>query len=487
MKRMRWYDLISVNIFWLGLNIRNTAVGSYFMPYLVDQFVGPEIRNTALGGMRTAGLVIAMLVQPAFGLISDRSTSHWGRRRPYILVGVLLDLLFLACIAWSFDYWSFLVATLLIQFSANISHGPLQGLIPDLVPEERRSIASAVKAVFELLPIILLGFTVAKIIGAGQFDLAVLVTAVALLVLMLLTMVLVKETPLKEKPAVPLGPTMFRVLGMLAGIAVGALAGLAAGGLVGGLIGLIVWPLAGSKAALSVGVAVGSIIAMAVAVVVGTWAGTLTTIGKEIRRQPSFTWWVVNRLMFLAAITSIQGVVMYFLMHTFSIGRDAATDMTGTLMTVVGVFTLVSALASGWLASRFGDKRMVTWSGYIAATGTVILLATFWVPSLALIYAAGCILGLAAGLFMTTNWSLGTRLAPPDEAGRYLGISNLAGAGAGMIGQGIGGPIADYLNASLPGLGYLVIFVGYAVLFVLSSLTLRWVADPSAVPAGQAA
>jgi len=34
----------------------------------------------------------------------------------------------------------------LIQFSANVSHGPLQGLIPDLVPEENRGRASAVKA-----------------------------------------------------------------------------------------------------------------------------------------------------------------------------------------------------------------------------------------------------------------------------------------------------------------------------------------------------
>jgi hypothetical protein len=33
---------------------------------------------------------------------------------------------------------------------------------------------------------------------------------------------------------------------------------------------------------------------MAVAVVAGVWAGTLTTLGREVRRQPSFTWWVVN-------------------------------------------------------------------------------------------------------------------------------------------------------------------------------------------------
>jgi MFS family permease len=93
---------------------------------------------------------------------------------------------------------------------------------------------------------------------------------------------------------------------------------------------------------------------------------------------------------------------------------------------------------------------------------------------------AGAILGLSVGLFMTTNWALGTRLAPPAEAGRYLGISNLAGAGAGMIGQGIGGPVADYLNRSLPGLGYFVIFAGYGVLFLLSVVSLKGIAEGSA-------
>ena len=91
---------------------------------------------------------------------------------------------------------------------------------------------------------------------------------------------------------------------------------------------------------------------------------------------------------------------------------------------------------------------------------------------------AGCLLGLSAGLFTTTNWTLGSRLVPAREAGRYLGISNLAGAGAGMIGTGIGGPMADYLNGSRPGSGYLVIFAGYAILFVLSVVALKGISQP---------
>jgi MFS family permease len=90
-------------------------------------------------------------------------------------------------------------------------------------------------------------------------------------------------------------------------------------------------------------------------------------------------------------------------------------------------------------------------------------------------YVAGSIIGVATGLFMSGNWALGASLAPPLEAGRYLGISNLAGAGAGMIGSGMGGPVADWINRFQPGMGYFAIFACYAVLFLFSVVALRQV------------
>jgi MFS family permease len=476
MKTLRWYDHLSINLFWLGLNIRNTAVGSVFMPYLVAGFVSGEVMNTALGAMRTAGLVIAMLVQPAMGLLSDRSTSRFGRRRPFIFAGALFDLLFLAAIGLAGGYWALLIAILLQQFSANVSHGPLQALIPDLVPADQRGRSSGVKAIFELIPLILVAFTVAKLVAAQQVGWAIFATGVGLLITMLLTMLLVKEAPLREKPGTPLGPPMLRVLGILAGIGVGAAAGLLGGGVIGGLAGLIAWPAAGATTARAVGLGVGGLVAMAVAVVVGVWAGAAATLGrKDAREHAPFTWWVVNRLLFLAAATSIQGFAPYFFMYAFRMTREAATDLNANLMMAVGVCTLLSALPGGWLADRIGHRLPVGVSGLVAALAAFLLLATVWAPSLALVYVAGITLGLAAGLFMTTNWAMGTQLVPPAESGRYLGISNLAGAGAGMIGAGIGGPLADNLNAVTPGLGYAAIFVCYGVLFVLSTVSLRWV------------
>jgi len=135
----------------------------------------------------------------------------------------------------------------------------------------------------------------------------------------------------------------------------------------------------------------------------------------------------------------------------------------------VGIFTLLSALPSGWLADKLGRKSLVALAGVVAAIGTFLL---FFAYNMTMVTICGIIIGLSVGIFMTVNWALGTELVPPVEAGLYLGVSNLAGAGAGVVGAGIGGPMADFFNAYQKGLGYLVIFGIYGALFVLSSVTL---------------
>jgi MFS family permease len=566
MKRLKWYNYLTINVFWLGLNIRNTALGAIFIPYLVGIFVPEAIKNSALGGMRSAGLVIAMLIQPAAGMLSDRSTSRFGRRRPFILFGALFDCIFLVAIALSQTYFALLIAILLIQFSSNVSHGPLQGLIPDLVPEDQRSHASAVKSIMELLPVVLVGLTIAKLVGAGHLDWAIIVTGVSLLVVTLITMIYVKETPLQEKPDKPFWPPMLRVLGMLIGLLAGGLAGLLGGVVLGGLVGLIAsrlmsvpiaWDLSAfppiiypTSLPATIVIGVGGAVAMLLAVVVGVWAGCLGTLGRDARSRPAFVWWIANRLMFLAAVTTLQGTVLYFVEYAFNLSPEAAASLTGALTSMIGIFILLTALISGWVSERssrkrlmilgvrllylgllvlgvvsvsfgitriwlvliifgmqikmtlvgmiivglggfillytplcglisehYGKKGLVGFSGLVAAVGNVLLLSTIWVPNLTIVYIAGTIIGIATGLFMTANWTLGTGLVPAGEAGRYLGISNLAGAGAGIVGAGIGGLVADAINHYHMGRGYFAVFAAYALLFALSAVALIWVRE----------
>ncbi|MBC7249514.1 MAG: MFS transporter [Anaerolineae bacterium] len=466
MKRLRWYDYITINIYWLGINVATGAITPIILPYLVALFVPAAVKNTYLSIVRVAGLAVAMLIQPLAGMLSDRSTLRWGRRRPYIFIGTVFDVIFLAIIGWATNYWMLLVGIVLLQLSSNVAHGALQGLIPDLVPEDQRGRASGVKAIMELLPAILMAFTIGPLIDKGLVTLSIVLIMASFVVTMLITVLTVKEEPLTEKPTSPITPLAVRLL-LLTILFLTVTYGL------GGLVALVGRLLAATGVIQLVAVALAGLAAMAGSIFLGVYYGARVGVGQDAQKYPAFTWWVVNRLMFLAAVGSIQSFAQYFLADVLHIPN--APGVTTGLLAVVGVFLLLSALPSGYLADRFGRKRLVGWSGIVAAVGTFMLLFSFNVP---MVLVSGCIIGVAAGVFMTTNWALGTDLVPPEEAGRYLGISNLAGAGAGIVGAGIGGPMADFFNAYRPGLGYLIVFAIYGALFLISTLTLIKVPEP---------
>lgn len=459
MKRMRWYDYITYNIYWLGLNIATGSITPIILPFLVAQFVPPEVKATYLGRIRVVGLAVAMMIQPMAGLFSDRSTLRWGRRRPYIVVGTLLDVVFLAIIGMATSYWMLLLGIVLLQFSSNIAHGALQGLIPDLVPEDQRGRASGAKAIMELLPVFLV-MGIGPLVDKGYLWAAIGFVMGSLLLTMLITALTAHEEPLREKPSAPLAMPLLQIVALTLIFVTVSQGSERLVAFVGRMVGsrtvtqLIVVGLAG-------------LAAMAGSIIIGVYLGARVGLGKDAQRHPAFIWWVVNRLLFLAAVGSIQGFAQYFLSDRLRI-ENAAT-VASILLGVVALFLLPSALISGWLSDRLGRFRLVLAAGLVAAGGTLLLLLSSNIP---MVLVSGCIIGVGTGTFMATNWALGTDLVPPEEAGRYLGISNLAGAGAGIVGAGIGGPMADFFNAYQKGLGYLVIFAIYSALFLLSSLTL---------------
>jgi hypothetical protein len=78
--------------------------------------------------------------------------------------------------------------------------------------------------------------------------------------------------------------------------------------------------------------------------------------------------------------------------------------------------------------------------------------------------------GMGAGIFLVTNWALGMQLAPSGAGGKYLGLSNLATAGGGLV-AGLGGPVIDWVGyAPLFTAGTLSILLGMALLMKVTSV-----------------
>src|SRR5206468_13033159 len=73
------------------------------------------------------------------------------RRKPYIVIGAVLDVVFLIGIATSNTYLSVVAFVVLLQVSSNFAQGPFQGYVPDLVPAAQVGLASGLMGVMIVL------------------------------------------------------------------------------------------------------------------------------------------------------------------------------------------------------------------------------------------------------------------------------------------------------------------------------------------------
>ena len=150
MKKAHTLDLLIINAYWFGLAVMWNSLHVIILPALLLLYVPENQKNTYLGLMTFFGLIIAMIVQPISGSISDRWRSRWGRRRPLITLGTVLDFIFLGILAWAGGLVGLAIGYIGLQFTSNIAHGPAQGLIPDRVPREQHGAASGFKNLFDM-------------------------------------------------------------------------------------------------------------------------------------------------------------------------------------------------------------------------------------------------------------------------------------------------------------------------------------------------
>ncbi len=469
----RWYDLITINAFWLGLSGVSQTLTPLIIPLLVQQFVGEQLKGTYYGNIRLWTLMTAILAQSLMGTLSDRSQHPWGRRRPYILVGTLGVILLLVLIGLNaqrtgeIGYWILFGLMIILMVFINTAHGAVQGVIPDLVPEEKRGLYSAVKALFEVpLPVIFVSFTIARLVSKGNIWGGIWVLIGLLIVVLLVSMLIPEQRHQPASSVIDWRPFIrlvvmtgvFTLLIVIVGYGIRMFSTYYSSGL-SPVLTLIVLGAVG-------------VIAMLITILLGVLVSTRIGLGQDIKLAPSFPWWVINRLAFLVGSTNLLSFIIYFIQGRFGYSSTTAAAPAAMLTQFVGIFILLSVLPGGWLADRFGKKKLVYASGVFAIIGTLVAI---FAPNLSVFYIGGIIIGIGIGQFYTANWALGTELVPQEHAGRFLGVSNLAGAGAGAIGAYLGGPLADAatrLVPEIPGGGYLLLFWIFCFLFVFSITTL---------------
>jgi len=404
--------MVAINAYWFALSYLWNGLGPIVLPLLVAGLVPEGIKGSALGLLTAIGMLVAIVVQPVAGALSDRNTGRWGPRRPFMLGGTVADLVFLLGIALAPRYWLLLAAYFGLQLASNVAHGPYQAVIPDRVPPGRWGQASGVKQLAEILGVMVTSQAVGYLLSRGQARLAILSMAFFLHLTLVITLLGVREEPLRQVPTERL------------------------------------------------------------------WRAVLGTFRVDLHRHADLAWLVASRLFILLGMNLVRTYVLYYVQWLLNVSAEGASQVTGVLLAVLAVSVAAIVYPAGALSDRVGRKPLIVLSGLVGAGGSLLLLLARNMTHL-LIF--GGVLGLSIGVFLSANWALLTDLVPSEEAGRYLGLTNLATAGASAL-AGIGGPIIDVFNAQVPGRGYAVLYVLAAACYLVGTALLARVREARLAP-----
>jgi len=382
--RLPHRELIRISLYWLGLSSIFAGLGTILSGRLeFTSLVDKQDAGRALFLISISGAVIAMIVQPTVGSISDYTISRWGRRKPYILIGSILDLVFLVGIASSDTLVALAAFIALLQFSSNVAQGPFQGYVPDLVPAAQVGTASALVGLMQVLGNVA-GFVVGAIATAtNQFALGLVALGVLELATMLSVVIRVREgPPPKSRAGRP-------------------------------------WR----------------------AVAAGAW-------GTDILGERSFLWLVASRLAILMGGSVLVQLATFYLSRSLGLNQSETGLVLIPLTGLVAVGTVVSVVPAARISDRVGRKRVIWASCAIGGAGLAIVAAA---PVLPVAFVGALAYGLSAGTFLAVDWALMTDIIPKASSGRYMGLSNVATASAGVLAVAFGGTLMDLVGGPAAG------------------------------------
>lgn len=148
--------------------------------------------NSKLAMMISMGAFTGIFVQYLAGILSDRSSSKIGRRKPFIIIGSLLATIFICMLPFTSNYKLMFTVAFLFYFSLNFYQGPYYSLIPEVVDEGQLGLANGFSKVVSVLGSGII-FITGPMLWKKSHSLPFFIAAVLGLITVLITIFLIKE------------------------------------------------------------------------------------------------------------------------------------------------------------------------------------------------------------------------------------------------------------------------------------------------------
>ena len=344
------------------IGIGNITLATVLLPMQIASMVSANQTGT-FALIVGVGAVAAVLTNPLVGMLSDRTTSRFGRRRSWLVAGGILTVAAVLLLSIAPSLLLVFVEWIFLEIAINLVQASLTAILPDQVPVRQRATVSAFAAGLGTL----LGGLFGQILVAQVFKeihAAYASIAVAIVIMLALFLLVLREAPLSREQVPP-----FRIKQIFAAYSL--------------------TPLTHRDFFL-------------------TWlARCLMFLGYTT---------VVNFMFFY-----LQDAVQY--MRVFP-GQTTAQGVQTFFAINVGSI-LVASLFGGILSDKMQRRKLFVIVASIIMTVGLLLYAFF--PTWAMVIVATVVLGLGMGVFLSVDLALASQVLPrAEDRGKDMGIINTA-------------------------------------------------------------
>jgi len=329
--------------------------------------------------------LVGVFIQPVMGNVSDNTRTKWGRRMPYIMLGIPLSALFFALISFETSLVTLLIFMFLFIIAMSFYRSQTVSLMPDFIQPQHRSKANSI--INMMGAISLVG---ASIISLFLVDISLQLAFITVSIIMIIGCIVLILT-VKEKNAYS-----YQLL-------------------------LKMEAAAGEKVKKE-----------------KEKVGLISSFKDVLEEEDKSTITMLFAIFFISvgwaavnALVSVYGVIILGLTR----------GQAGGLMLFGGVAFLVSAFPLAILAEKYGRRLLIKIGLSIFIIG---LILGFFTRDLVMIYILITLMGIGYACIIVNTIVIVWGLAPSEKKiGTYTGMYYLFTFSAEIFGPGLIGLITD--------------------------------------------
>ena len=166
------------------------SVYNSFVPQILEGFIAS---TTLIGFIMTFDNVFGVVFQPLFGKLSDKTRTRFGRRMPYIFIGLPICAVAFTLVPRMGNLWSLMAVLVVFTFVMSAWRSPVVALMPDITPGPLRSQANGIVNLLGGLGSLMAFFVGGILFNMGGFPLPFLMSAVMMLLALAVLALFVRE------------------------------------------------------------------------------------------------------------------------------------------------------------------------------------------------------------------------------------------------------------------------------------------------------